>query len=151
MQQCLNAEEIEMIQRVYKEFSKKNNDEIKVIIGLQKYTYSIICGGARLGPHICADGEVILCDAVGRLNRKKYSYGNIFKNSIQEIWFSEEANRLRYNSEIKTCNNCERFSYCNGGCRAIADSYYEKENMPDPRCPRISGKEKENLIFTWKR
>lgn len=143
-----NKKQVEEIQNIIKKFRLINNNKPEIIFGMQKYTYSISCGGARLSIQIGADGKVLLCDVVEGIDREYYSYGNVYSNSIKEIWFSKEANSLRSNINIKECTDCKKFVQCNGGCRALAFVYYGKHNKPDPRCPRITGKE-DNTLFEW--
>ncbi|WP_206528163.1 SPASM domain-containing protein [Marinitoga sp. 38H-ov] len=117
---------------------------------MKTYTSNITCGGAKISMQICADGEVILCDVVEGINKKAFSYGNIYKNTIKEIWFSQKANEFRYNVNIEDCINCEKFSMCNGGCRAVSYKYYEDFYKYDPRCLKFSNK-KEGELFIWQK
>lgn len=91
-----------------------------------------------------------MCDVVEGINKSAFSYGNIFEKSIKDIWFSEKANRFRYNLDLKECIQCDKFSTCNGGCRAVAYKYYGDINKHDPRCLNYS-KKKEGELFIWKK
>jgi radical SAM protein with 4Fe4S-binding SPASM domain len=56
------------------------------------------------------DGDVQLCDCQLHM---PYTIGNIFKNSLQEIWNTQEANQVR---QSVTDGD---FTYCNWACSAL--------------------------------
>ena len=146
-----NRDQIESALEVVEAFRSKYGNKPEIVFGVHRYTSSLSCGGAKLAMQIGADGEVLLCDVVEGLDRARFSYGNVFRNSIEEIWFSEQADAFRTNREISECLDCVKFAQCNGGCRALAFSYYNSYDSPDPRCSRISGKEGDILEWPVKR
>ncbi|NUU94979.1 radical SAM protein [Marinitoga sp. 1135] len=150
LSQTLTENEIKYAISLKEKYEKIYNGSIKITYGLQKFAKNITCGGAKVAMQICSDGEVILCDVVEGINKSAFSYGNIFEKSIKDIWFSEKANRFRYNLDLKECIQCDKFSTCNGGCRAVAYKYYGDINKHDPRCLNYSEK-KEGELFIWKK
>ncbi|WP_156166105.1 MULTISPECIES: radical SAM protein [unclassified Marinitoga] len=146
----LNEEELNYALSLKMKYEKIYKGNIKIVYGLQKYTGDITFGGAKVAMQVCSDGEVILCDIVEGIDKLAFSYGNVFKKSVKEIWFSKEANKFRYNLEIKECINCNKFSICNGGCRAVAYKYYRNFYKHDPRCLKFSDN-KEGDLFIWEK
>ena len=88
--------------------------------------------GCHCGREICwitQTGEVYPCIFFG----EKYSVGNVRKEKFIDLWEkSKEAVRFSGND---TCNNCENYKNCRGGCRARALWHYGDINAIDPYCP----------------
>lgn len=71
---------------------------------MPSYTCNSVFNFARILPN----GDVQLC--------YKYSIGNLHSSRFEDIWFGEEANRIR-NAIIKTeedCKQCDAFRFCIG-------------------------------------
>jgi radical SAM protein with 4Fe4S-binding SPASM domain len=97
------------------------DDKKKGIIG------GCIAGIASL--YICSNGDVLSCPFIN------YPISNVFKESIENIWFNNSIltklrNRKSFNGN---CGSCE-FTNCCGGCRA--SSFYQTGSLfnSDPNC-----------------
>lgn len=67
-----------------------------------------ICPSMRHSFGIDASGDVFPCNAMF------HKIGSIYKTSLRDIWFSDEAKRirnLRYR-DLKECRTCKNSSYC---------------------------------------
>lgn len=70
---------------------------------------------------ICSNGDVYPCTLFK--NFEEFRAGNIKEELLYNIWrYSEVFNRFRNLkiSDIESCNECECFNLCPGGCRAKA-------------------------------
>lgn len=96
---------------------------------------SIIQCGAFLGSlTINAEGETIVCD---QFDDSRLRPGNVLKNSIMDVWNSENMKRVRELKNIEidaTCKSCEYFDKCKTGCFSITQLYTGNPFAPDPRC-----------------
>ncbi|MCV6637022.1 radical SAM protein [Candidatus Albibeggiatoa sp. nov. NOAA] len=76
---------------------------------LEKPDFSIaahMCRSPFAYARILYDGQVQLC--------MKFTIGNIYEQTFEEIWYGEQANTIReklQNSPI-TCHTCEFYNYC---------------------------------------
>ena len=82
-------------------------------------------------------------------NHTKYTFGNLFNESIEKIWHSKKAAQYRtYCNEL--CLKCLEFSHCRGGERSEIIEYGLKQDrlMTNP----IVDKKHEPIILnpTWK-
>ena len=97
---------------------------------------SVGCGNGKTSMVIYSDGHVSPCEML-----KSKNCGNIFKQSLSEIWnTSKIMNDFRklYNtplSNLQNCSDCFVNDICLGGCRAIP---YLNGNIlgTDPSCLR---------------
>jgi len=101
------------------------------------------CGAYRSGLAILPDGDVLGCDRMYSLPwYKKLVVGNVKKQSIKEIWYSEKTYQLAKPSRDKfkdtMCFNCELFDYCLSFGFCYLDAYYTSGKMYGPRlnCPK---------------
>lgn len=71
-------------------------------------------GKCSMFPTVDYDGEVRACDCISR----KYKLGNINVNTWEEIFSSSglETFLSDHSKATETCNGCEWFKLCNGGC-----------------------------------
>ena len=61
------------------------------------------------------------------------SYGNIFEESLVDI-FNRHKNELLYNLEIEgPCGRCKNSDVC-FGCRSNAQTYFGNTAASDPKC-----------------
>ncbi len=75
------------------------------------------------------DGDVQLCSCQLHM---PYTIGNIFKNSLQEIWTNHEANQVR-----QSVANGD-FTYCNWACSGLHNVEPRPSNLPQVRSfPKI--------------
>jgi radical SAM protein with 4Fe4S-binding SPASM domain len=75
------------------------------------------------------DGDVQLCNCQLHM---PYTIGNIFKNSLQEIWNNHEANQVR--QAVADGD----FTYCNWACSALYNLKLRPDELPQVRSfPKI--------------
>jgi radical SAM protein with 4Fe4S-binding SPASM domain len=94
------------------------------------------CVAARSIAYISAEGGVFPCSYFTQ------SGGNIFDNSLSDIWGSELFRSFRDNAGYGRCGRCEYQSSC-GGCRARALIYSSDMKSDDPYCGHLPAVEKE--------
>lgn len=70
------------------------------------------------------DGDVQLCDCQLHM---PYTIGNIFKNSLQEIWSNNEAELVRQSV------GAGDFTYCNWACSKLSNLPPQPAVLPDAR------------------
>ncbi|MBU3928374.1 MAG: SPASM domain-containing protein, partial [Bacteroidetes bacterium] len=143
------------IELVFKQLREKYLNNKKVIISditlfkdnfhmsHEAFFKKALCSGNFQGFIILPDGKVTICEEL--YWHPKFIIGDLTKQSIMEVWNSEEANNLIYlnkNSitQDSACRNCKWFESCyqdGGKCwREIIKSYGEENwDYPDPRCP----------------
>jgi len=140
----MNDEELGILNKLIDElieFKKKHGLVINPEYALKLYpeffqgkvnSRSIGCYAGFMGPNICPDGEVFICH---------YLIGNISQNSLRDIWYSKQANKVR-----KITDNCKspclqhyavRFSEANP---FIATYQYLKEKLIRRKTQSLSEK-----------
>lgn len=79
---------------------------------------TIDCRKKWLG--IGPDGKVVPCGNEWLQKNDNYLFGNINKNSIEEIFSCTKYNIFseKIENKMKLCKNCEIFDFCNSGCPA---------------------------------
>lgn len=102
------------------------------------------CSGNFHSFFILPDGKVTICEQL--YWHPQFIIGDVMKQSIKEVWNSEEALSLyhlsrdafREQSACKTCNDFDRCHQKQGVCWKQVIYAYGEENWdyPDPRCPR---------------
>lgn len=95
------------------------------------------CGGLYTGMSILPSGKVSICDKLGE--DTPFIYGDVYKNSLKEIWEGDDFKRLRIQTEdvriIDTdCSKCSKLKACRTSC--FVDSVQLKGNYfaKNPRC-----------------
>jgi radical SAM protein with 4Fe4S-binding SPASM domain len=71
------------------------------------------------------NGNIRLC------NHSPVVAGNIFKNDISEILYSDYANSWQ-TAIPDFCKDCTDWSLCKGGCRAASEQVFGRLNREDP-------------------
>ena len=104
------------------------------------------CSGLFSSLYILPNGQVTICEQL--YWNKRFIVGNVMKNSIEEVWNSQEAKSLYYikQSEIPSdskCSTCTDFVRCRENrqvCyREIVRKYgTDKWYYPDVNCPYAS-------------
>lgn len=104
------------------------------------------CSGLFSSLYILPNGQVTMCEQL--YWNKRFIVGNVMKNSIEEVWNSQEAKSLYYikQSDIPAdskCRTCADFVKCRENrqvCyREIVRKYgSEKWYYPDVNCPYTS-------------
>jgi radical SAM protein with 4Fe4S-binding SPASM domain len=102
-----------------------------------------LCTGGRQAFVLLPDGKVTMCEEL--YYHPNYLMGDLKKQSIMEMWESEEALRISYPDQRQVpdgpCRYCEEFAECHifpGRCVREAIKTYgeERHYFPDPRCPK---------------
>ncbi|MCD6527854.1 MAG: mycofactocin radical SAM maturase [Desulfuromonas sp.] len=90
-----------------------------------------LCGACKLTCCIGPTGKVFPC---AFLQDENFEAGDIRQNTFKEIWDDSEIFNSFRNLRIYSCEGCERYDQCHGGCPAVA--YYLKGDIEggDPEC-----------------
>lgn len=88
------------------------------------------CGRSHLT--ICPTGDVMAC------RRFDNNLGNVFEQSLIEIWNGEAIKEYRNIEKFEKCKNCELLKFCRG-CPAVSYGYHRDFYAPDPQCWKQSG------------
>lgn len=90
-----------------------------------------MCGACKLTCCVSPLGEVYPC---AFLQEKDFLSGKLPESSFPLIWEHSPVFESFRRLEIKSCESCNRFDYCHGGCPAIAYHTQRKLGFPDPGC-----------------
>ncbi|HEY5672450.1 MAG TPA: mycofactocin radical SAM maturase [Malonomonas sp.] len=90
-----------------------------------------LCGAAKLTCCVSPDGMVYPC---AFLQSDRFEAGDLRQNSFKEIWDNSEIFASFRSLRIHSCEDCQRFDQCHGGCPAVA--YHLKDDIQggDPEC-----------------
>jgi mycofactocin biosynthetic radical S-adenosylmethionine protein MftC len=90
-----------------------------------------LCGAAKLTCCVGPTGKAYPC---AFLQSDRFEAGDLRQNSFKEIWDNSEIYNSFRNLRIHSCEDCQRFDQCHGGCPAVA--YHLKEDIQggDPEC-----------------
>lgn len=97
---------------------KPKSDEMK--FDKERFLKQPVCGVGYDNCCITVNGDVYPC-----AGWQGYVLGNVYKQSLKDIWESSErvkALRKITNASFPKCNDCEAFNYCN---RCLVRSYNE--------------------------
>ncbi len=97
---------------------KPKNEDLK--FDKERFLKQPVCGVGYDNCCITVNGDVYPC-----AGWQGYVLGNVYKQSLREIWENSErvkALRKITNESFPKCNNCEAFNYCN---RCLVRSYNE--------------------------
>ncbi len=101
------------------------------------------CTGGRQAFILLPDGRVTMCEEL--YYHPGYLMGDLSRQSIMEMWQSNEALAISYPKQDEVpygpCRSCDEFKECHifpGRCvREAVKTYGEKRHyFPDPRCPK---------------
>ena len=90
-----------------------------------------MCGACKLTCCVSPLGEVYPC---AFLQERDFLSGKLPEDSFSDIWEHSPVFESFRRLEIKSCESCNRFDYCHGGCPAIAYHTQRKLGFPDPGC-----------------
>lgn len=102
--------------------------------------------GCHCGREICwitQTGEVYPCIFFG----DGYLAGNIREEKFIDLW--EKSKEMMRLSGNESCNDCENYKNCRGGCRCRALWQYGDINAIDPFCPLNKNKQYEKTIPSY--
>ncbi|HIJ96353.1 MAG TPA: mycofactocin radical SAM maturase [Desulfuromonadales bacterium] len=90
-----------------------------------------LCGAAKLTCCVSPTGNMYPC---AFLQTERFKAGSLRENSFQEIWDNSEIYESFRNLRIHSCEECQRFDQCHGGCPAVAWHLKNDINGGDPEC-----------------
>ena len=90
-----------------------------------------LCGAAKLTCCVGPTGNMYPC---AFLQTYRFKAGSLRENSFQEIWDSSEVYDSFRSLRIHSCEDCQRFDQCHGGCPAVAWHLKNDINGGDPEC-----------------
>lgn len=90
-----------------------------------------MCGACKLTCCISPFGHVYPC---AFLQEEEFLAGILPQEPFAQIWAHSEVFRSFRELEIRSCESCDRFELCHGGCPAIAYHTQKKLGLPDPGC-----------------
>lgn len=90
-----------------------------------------MCGACKLTCCISPSGGLYPC---AFLQEPEFLAGRFPGDSLSSLWESSPVFRSFRQLEIKSCESCQRFDLCHGGCPAIAYHTQRKLGIPDPGC-----------------
>lgn len=110
----------------------------------QRFNHRAFCSGNTKSMVILPDGRVTICEEL--YDHPKFIIGDLTKQSILEVWNSDEAINLfklqkKALNPQSACKQCDELEYCRQGlgvCWKTVLMAYGDENwdFPDPRCPK---------------
>ncbi len=98
-----------------------------------------MCGACKLTCCLSPIGEVYPC---AFLQEAEFLAGKLPQDSFDAVWQNSAVFSSFRQLEIKSCESCQRFDLCHGGCPAIAYHTQRKLGLPDPGCLANCVKEK---------
>jgi radical SAM protein with 4Fe4S-binding SPASM domain len=90
-----------------------------------------MCGAAKMTCSVTPDGDVYPC---AFLQDPHFRSGNITEESLESIWRNAPSFRALRSIRIASCERCDRFNICHGGCPAVAYYLTQSVNQADPEC-----------------
>lgn len=119
-------------------------DDYLLDVRKQNFNNRAFCTGNTKAMVILPDGRVTICEEL--YDHPKFIIGDLTKQSILEVWNSNEAiNLFKLQAESlsskSACKQCNELNHCRQGlgvCWKIVLMAYGNENwdFPDPRCPK---------------
>lgn len=123
-------------------WSPDDDNKYKKSSGGSKYFEGPICAANMTNLIVLPDGSVTICEQL--YWKPEFIIGNVYQNTIQDIWNSDKAIQLWKRSQHtinskSPCRSCKDFIQCfeNGNrCFANILKAYGDSNSdyPDPRC-----------------
>lgn len=122
------------------DFSQWLGDHLKVSTGDSFFSVSTeerrslglnMCGACKLTCCLSPRGEVYPC---AFLQEADFYAGKLPQESFADIWRNAPVFHSFRELEIKSCESCQRFDLCHGGCPAIAYHTQRKLGVADPGC-----------------
>ena len=90
-----------------------------------------LCGAAKLTCCVGPTGNMYPC---AFLQTDRFKAGSLREQTFQEIWDSSEIYDSFRSLRIHSCESCNRFDQCHGGCPAVAWHLKNDINGGDPEC-----------------
>ncbi len=90
-----------------------------------------LCGAAKLTCCVGPTGNMYPC---AFLQTDRFKAGSLRESTFQEIWDGAEVYESFRSLRIHSCEECQRFDQCHGGCPAVAWHLKNDINGGDPEC-----------------
>lgn len=90
-----------------------------------------LCGAAKLTCCVSPAGEVYPC---AFLQREEFRAGSLRERTFQALWDGAPIFATLRNLRIHSCESCQRFDQCHGGCPAVAYHLGRGVGGGDPEC-----------------
>lgn len=79
---------------------------------------------------------------------KEFICGNIKNNTLESIWKNSDIlTKFRQLEGNKECNNCDKYTYCRGGCRYRCFMNGDINGI-DPYCYLYKNNKEENMVMS---
>lgn len=94
------------------EYCKQNFKNILVMASVDKYVLDHKCWLCPFHLFIDTNGDVRLC-CYFQFRKKRHTFGNVFRSSIDEVWYSKKHFEALKNIKLDECNrwDCKYFIY----------------------------------------
>ncbi|MEW6139460.1 MAG: mycofactocin radical SAM maturase [Thermodesulfobacteriota bacterium] len=90
-----------------------------------------MCGACKLTCCISPTGHLYPC---AFLQEDEFLAGRLPQETFSLIWNRSRVFQAFRKLEIKSCESCQRFDFCHGGCPAVAYHTQKRLGHPDPGC-----------------
>lgn len=90
-----------------------------------------MCGACKMTCCVSPKGEIYPC---AFLQENEFLAGRLPEEAFAPIWKNSPVFESFRELEIKSCESCDRFDMCHGGCPAIAYHTQKRLGIPDPGC-----------------
>jgi MoaA/NifB/PqqE/SkfB family radical SAM enzyme len=92
--------------------AKQEFKDILVMGSTEKYKLDHKCWFCPIHLFIDCNGDVRLC-CYYQFRQKRHTYGNVFLNSLEEVWYSKKHFEAIKNIRLEECNqwDCKYFTY----------------------------------------
>jgi len=90
-----------------------------------------LCGAGKLTCCVGPTGNMYPC---AFLQTDRFFAGSLREQSFQQIWDGSEIYESFRSLRIHSCEDCQRFDQCHGGCPAVAWHLKNDLNGGDPEC-----------------
>ncbi len=90
-----------------------------------------LCGAAKLTACLGPQGNLYPC---AFLQRPEFVAGSLRDQTFQEIWDGSPVYRSFRGLRIHSCEDCQRYDQCHGGCPAVAYHLGRGVEGADPEC-----------------
>ncbi len=90
-----------------------------------------MCGACKMTCCVSPTGEIYPC---AFLQENDFLAGKLPGEPFAPIWKHSPVFESFRELEIKSCESCDRFELCHGGCPAIAYHTQKRLGIPDPGC-----------------
>ena len=90
-----------------------------------------MCGAAKMTCCISPNGDLYPC---AFLQAEPFRAGNVRRESLSVLWHRSPVLQQFRNLDVTSCQTCDRYDDCRGGCPAMAYHTYDDIRKPDPEC-----------------